>query len=283
MDPITLGLVGVSALGKLGSILGQRKRGQLSPDILKQMFGAKAITDEQMELFNRAMNSPQGQQLMTGAAQEGQQFQTDVARKSAEAGLGPAGGASGGADIFAGAAANSAVGNLQRGVRSNMMTAMLPVARDIVGQRMNAWLSDRERYLNQTPMFQDVMSGVGGLGADLLAARQGAQTTPQGGGGGDSNWINTPTYTGYKDYAPGSSSSVAPSPAGTGPPAGGPPGAQPSAIPPSKLAMPQGMVQQNMPGARERGMRMLLTGGGRFARSMGGMNRFGAVQPAYGG
>lgn len=286
MDPVTIGLIATSALGKLGSIFGQRKRKQLDPEMLKKMFGAKAVTDEQMELFNRAMGSAQGQQLMTSAAQEGQQFQTDVARRAGEAGLGPAGGATGGADIFAGAASQSAVGNLQRGVRSNMMTAMLPIARSMVNDRMQAWLSDRERYLNQTPMFQDVMTGIGGLGADLLASRSAAQTSPdQGGGAADptsGNWMNTPSYVGYQDFAPPSLPPSAAAPAGTLPSAGAPPGAQPRAMAPAAPMMTGAQAQQTVPGARGNQMRMALSGGGRFARSMAGLNRFGAVQPAYG-
>ena len=280
MDPITLALLSTSIAGKLGSVIGQKKRKQLDPEELKRLFGAKALTDEQMELFNRAISSPQGINLMTDAAQQGQQLQTDIARRSADAGLGPAGGASGGADIFAGAASESAAGNLQRGVRANLMTAMLPIAQQLVSDRMQAWLSDRERVAGQTSKFQDIMGALGGLGGGLLASRMGGQsneTTPTSG----ENWMNTPNYQGYSDFAPSSATPNA-TPAGAAVTSSAQPtGTRPMIQPPSGFAMPSPMMQQNMPGMRARAMRTLMSGSGRFARAMG-VNRFGAVQPAGG-
>lgn len=279
MDPITAGLVITSALGKLGGMFGGKKRKQIDPNMLRQMFGAKAITDEQMELFNRAINSPQGQQLMTGAAQQGQQLQTDIARRSAEAGLGPSGGASGGADIFAGAASESAVGNLQRSTRASLMEAMLPIAQQLVSDRMQAWLSDREKVMGQTSKFQDVMGAIGGLSSDLLASRQASQagaSTPDGAK------PEAKPQAALEAAAP-SSAMQGPAPAGALPTsAGQPAGAQPVAGAPSQLALANPMVQGGMPGSRERNLRMLLQGGGRFARAMASSNRFGAVQPAFG-
>lgn len=273
MDPITLGLIATSALGRFGEIFGEKKRSELTPDMLKQMFGAKAITDEQMELFKRALNSTQGQQLMTTAAQSGQQFQTDVARRSGEAGLGPSGGASGGADVFAGAASQSAVGNLQNAMKASLMEHMLPVAQGLVGQRMQAWLGDRERFLGQSTKFQDIMGGVAGLGSNLLASRS-AAGSPDTTDSGDSNWVNTPNYEGYKDFAPAA--------------AGAPSSAMPTATPAGASAQspaPAPMGVQPVVGAmpREKQMSMLMQGGGRFARAMSSTNRFGAVQPAFGG
>jgi hypothetical protein len=281
MDPITIGLIATSALGKLGGILGSKKRKQIDPNELRQLFGAKAVTDEQMELFNRAINSAQGQQLMTGAAQQGQQLQTDIARRSAEAGLGPSGGASGGADIFAGAASESAVGNLQRGVRASLMESMLPIAQQLVSDRMQAWMTDRDKVLGQTSKFQDVMGAVGDLSSNLLASHQAAQPTkadPRS----PEQFIGPPASA-----APPSSAGPSPTPPGAAlTSAAQPQGTQPMTTPggqPSPLSLANPMVQGGMPGSREKNLRMLLSGGGRFARSMASMNRFGAVQPAFGG
>jgi hypothetical protein len=264
MDPVTIGLIATSALGKLGSIFGQQKRKQIDPNMLKQMFGAKAITDEQMDLFKRALNSSQGQQLMTNAAQTGQQFQTDVAKGAAEAGLGPAGGASGGADIFAGASGASATNNLQRGVQANLMEAMLPIAQNLVRDRMDAWLGDREKVLGQTTRFQDIMGAVGGLSSDLLASKQASQAGDAGKG------------------TQASSAAMPAGATGAAPDRTGVAGTQPVVGPPSRVAMPSSLAQSNMPGMRDDQMRMMLSGGGgRFARAMSARNRFGAVQPAF--
>lgn len=265
MDPVTIGLIATSALGKLGGILGQKKRKQLDPEMLKKMFGAKAISAEQMELFNHALNSAQGQQLMTGAAQQGQQLQTDLARGSAEAGLGPAGGASGGADIFAGAAGASAQGNLQRAMQSQMMEAMLPIAQQLVSDRMKAWLGDREQVLGQSSKFQDIMGAVSGLSGDLLAAKQANVSSGAEGQSGGAQLSGT---------GDAGQSQLAAAPAGAAPPTAGrtesPAGTQPVLAAPPMAGNVMGMNQQpNM-----------LQGAGRFARALSARNRFGAVQTA---
>ncbi len=219
---------------------------------------------------------------MTSASREGQQFQTDIARRSAEAGLGPSGGASGGADIFAGAASESAANELTRSTRASMMEAMLPIAQQLVSDRMQAWLSDREKVQGQTTKFQDVMGAIGGLSSDLLASRQANQVaktdvTPDRGG----SIAGQPTLPGAPPAAPPSSAIPSPTPPGAAlTSAAQPQGTQAMTGPPSQLALANPMVQQGMPGARERNMRMLLSGGGRFARAMAA-NRFGAVQPAF--
>lgn len=287
MDPVTIGLVAMSALGKLGGIFGAKKRTQLSPEMLKSMFGAKAITDEQMELFNRAMNSSVGQQLMTSAAQQGQEFQTNEQRAAAEAGLGPSGGASGGADVFAGAAGASAQGNLQRSMQSSLMQSMLPIAQQLVSDRMQAWLRDRDQYLGQTTRFQDIMGAVSGLGGDLLAARAGSQpgqtTMPS------SNDPTAPNFMGPSQpsptaMTPQAGSATGQQPVGTAPVTGvQPAGTQAAISPPKSLAMPDMTMQGSMPGMRDQGLRTMFTGGGgRFARAMSMRNRFGAVQPSGG-
>lgn len=302
MDPISLGLLAMTAIGKFGSIFGAKKRKQIDPNELRQMFGAKAITDEQQELFNRAIGSAQGQKLMAGAAEEGQGFQTSVARQTAAAGLGGSGGMTSGADIFGNAAGAQAAGNLQRTVQGNLMQSMLPIAQQLVGDRMQTWLADRNATLGQTTRFQDVMGSIGDLGANLMAARgagggNDTDTAPQNG----ANWESGPSYEGYKSFnpsngalgagggnmttqqpmgaptlatsAPGGMSAVTPgaTPVTGAPPAQGGPG----------LANPNAPLQANMPLMRRRTMQNMLGGGGRFARAMSA-NRFGAVQQPVG-
>jgi hypothetical protein len=271
MDPITIALIALSGIGKLGQIAGQKKRQQISPEQLKQMFGAKAITDEQMELFNRAISSAQGQQLMTQAAQQGQQLETDIARRAGESGLGPAGGATSGADVFAGAAGESAAGNLQRSTRASMMEAMLPIAQQLVSDRMQAWLGDRDKVLNQTSRFQDVMGSVGGLSADLLASRQANQVLATATPAGTQPTAPAPGGITTQPKMPGQVPMSPSSAIQTGTPAG-----TEGAMAVGQPSMGSGIV----PGAREKQMRMLMSGGGRFARAMS--SRFGAVQPALG-
>ena len=288
MDPITIALIGMSAIGKLGGLMG-KKRKAINPEELKQLFGAKAVTNEQMELFNRAISSAQGQKLMAGAAQAGQNFQTDVARSAAGAGLGGGEGMTSGADIFGNAAGAQATGNLQRNMQGDIMASMLPIAQQLVSDRMQAWLADRNAALGQTTRFQDIMSSIGGLGGDLLAAR--AASGAGGNQTGDTkpvngpNWESGPDYEGYKDFKP--------QPMGAAPPgvnANAPAGA--AAVVPqagARQMSPMGAMPQLAgapvadPMAMNAARRRMLQfgGGGRFARAMTS-NRFGAVQrPAY--
>lgn len=161
MDPITLALAALQGGGTLMSIFGKKKRKSIDPEWLKQKFGAGAVNDELMALFNRAINSTQGQQLMTNAAQGGQQFQTDLARGAANAGLGAAGGASTGADIFAAAGAGQAVNNLQRGMKASLMESMLPVAQQMVQGRLAAFMQGEGLRAN-APYEDSPISDLGG-------------------------------------------------------------------------------------------------------------------------
>lgn len=144
MDPLTIGLMAMSMGGSLMSALGTKKRKAIDPEFLKQTFGANAVNEELMNLFNRAINSTQGQQMMASAAEQGQQFQTDLARQAASAGLGAGGGASSGTDVFATAGAGQAGNNLQRGMRASLMQSMLPVAQQMVSDRMNAYMQGQQ-------------------------------------------------------------------------------------------------------------------------------------------
>jgi len=174
MDPVTLTLMAAVAGGGILSAFGGRKT--ISPEWLKEHFGASAVNQEMLDLFNSVINSPQGQQLMTQAAEQGQQFERDVASRAAAAGFGGGGGAESGASIFSQAASGGAVGSLQRGVKSNIMTAALPIAQDIVSQRMNAVVGSK-MLEQQTPSpWQTLGSGISQAAGMALMAGAGETT-----------------------------------------------------------------------------------------------------------
>lgn len=192
MDPISIGLGAIGALSKLGGIFGgSKKKKTIDPAVLQRLFGAGAVNKEMMDLFNQAINSVHGQQLMTNAAEQGQQFERDTNRAAAAAGLGPAGGASGGADIFASSAAQGATNSLQRQVQSGLMEQMLPIAQQIVQDRMGAYMQSYMNAQNQpyvdTPLGAG-LSAVGDLAGQFAQDRQqhlaqqkaGAQTDTTG-------------------------------------------------------------------------------------------------------
>jgi hypothetical protein len=172
--PVALALMGLQALSKFMQAKGQQRK-PLDMNMLEQMFGPGAVNQELMGLFNHAMASSQGQQLMGSAAEEGQAFQNDLERRAGAAGLGPAGGASGGADVFASAGAGQAGNNLQRGMRASLMQSMLPVAQQMVQSRMQAYLGDREAQ-QARPTMMETMGGFGSdLATNLLAQYKGKE------------------------------------------------------------------------------------------------------------
>src|ERR1051325_3650709 len=118
MDPITGILVGASLLGGIMQGAGGRK--QVSPQWLKEHFGPQIVTDETLELFNRMLNSPAGQQAIAQAVQQGNRVQNEMETRAAASGMGPAGGASSGASIFGTAAAGSAANANVNAVRSDL-------------------------------------------------------------------------------------------------------------------------------------------------------------------
>src|ERR1043165_9345784 len=105
MDPISAILSAASVAG--GILGGQRKH--IDINWLREKFGAKAISDEAVQLFNHILNSPYGQSIMANAAEQGQQFGRNVNQASAAAGLSGGGaGADSGTGIFATSAAQGA-------------------------------------------------------------------------------------------------------------------------------------------------------------------------------
>lgn len=190
MDPISIATLALGAGKLLGGVLGiggQKERPSIDPEFLKRTFGADAVNQELMQLFNQVMNSAQGQQLMSGAAQQGQQFQTDTARAAAAAGLGPSGGATSGTNILAGSSAGGAVSSLQRGVQSQLMQSMLPVASQMVQDQLAAYMQGQglQAY---SPYMPSKTSDFGNFLSQISSA--GLAAMPSG-GGGISDYLNS--------------------------------------------------------------------------------------------
>src|SRR5687767_7318659 len=165
MDPVSAVLAAASAAGAI--LGGQRK--SLDINWLKKHFGAAAVTQEALQLFNSIINSPHGQSLIASAAEEGQAFARQTAQASAQAGLSGGGaGADSGAGIFATSAAQGAGDAFQRDVRSNMWQTALPAAQQMVADRMQAYLQDRQMGGVQTPgaaMWDRLGGAAGTIGA----------------------------------------------------------------------------------------------------------------------
>jgi hypothetical protein len=164
----------LGGLSALGGIFGRRKQKYMDPAMYNQMFGAKAIGSRTQELVNQIINSPYGQKLMQGAAEQGQSLQGNIARSAAEAGFGPTGGAQSGASDFAAAGAPNAVGALQRGVTSNLWQSSLPIAQGMVQNEGDLALANLEKQNAEPTMW-------GKIGNAASAAMAGAQ-------GGSFDW-----------------------------------------------------------------------------------------------
>lgn len=221
---VPLALMALYALkygGALAGLFGQKKRPSIDPEWIKQNFGAGAVNTELQDLFNKAINSSQGQALMTNAAQSGQQFQSDVARGAAQAGLGAGGGASSGTDVFASAGAGQATANIQRNMKANLMESMLPIAQQIVQGRLAAYMKGEGESPFQPTMgseFGNLLSNAASLGIANYPSgnTQGNTSTSRNTGVPDSEPTPGPT-------SPTPPSSMKPMPAGgaAAAPAGG--------------------------------------------------------------
>lgn len=170
MDPVTAILSAAALAG--GIFGGQRKH--IDPEWLRRHFGPQAVSKEALDLFNNILNSPHGQQLMQNAAEQGQQFSRNVNRSAAQAGLSGAGGADSGTGIFATNAAQGATDSFQRDIQSQMYQSVMPVAQDMVNNRMSAYLQDF--YKNGAPTnaattWQKIGDAAGSVGS-LLPAPQ---------------------------------------------------------------------------------------------------------------
>ena len=166
MDPITAIL---SAASLAGAVFGQQRK-HIDPNWLKQKFGAQAVSEEALTLFNNIINSPHGQAVLANAAEQGQQFQRNVAQQGAAAGLTGPGGASSGAGIFATSAAQGATDSFQRDIRGGFYQQALPVAQQIVGDRMQAYINDFQGGGVATPasnVWNKIGSAAGTIGSML--------------------------------------------------------------------------------------------------------------------
>lgn len=187
--PVILG--GLSALG---GIFGRKKRKYMDPAMYNQLYGAKAIGDRTQQLVNQIINSPYGQQLMQGAATQGQELQTGINRSAEQAGFGASGGAQSGASDFGVAAAPQAVGALQRGVTGNLWQGAMPIAQQMVNREGQLALDNMESQNNEPTLMgrigqaaSGVMSGMGGGDMDWA----GMLKKLRSGGGGGTMGYNT--------------------------------------------------------------------------------------------
>jgi len=141
MDPVTAIL---SAASLAGAIFGEKGRQYIDPAWLKQHFGVEAVTKEINELFHNVVNSPQGQQIIGSAAETGQRFGNATERQAAQLGLTPAAGAGTGTGVFATSAGEGASNAMVNQARGNLYASVAPIAQQMVSDRMQAILRDRE-------------------------------------------------------------------------------------------------------------------------------------------
>lgn len=131
----------------------------IDPEWLKQHFGAAAVTEEMVTLFNNIINSPYGQQVMTDAASQGSQFETALRSNTAQTGLGTGEGGTSGASIFSESAAGGATKSLQGQARAGIFQQALPIAANIVNARLAAYMG--QPALSQPTPLATLGSAIG--------------------------------------------------------------------------------------------------------------------------
>lgn len=139
MDPVTIMLMAASAAG---AILGS-KRKYLDPNWLRENFGPEVVTQETTKLVDGILNSPKGQEIINSAATQGQQLTSQIKAHIARAGGGVTGDSLSGNDLFTGAAAEGASNTAVNQAKAGIWQAAMPIAQQMVSDRMGALLGDR--------------------------------------------------------------------------------------------------------------------------------------------
>lgn len=168
MDPVTMVLMGAAAAGGIISAVGGKK--EISPEWLKKHFGADAVNEEMITLFNNILNSPYGQQVMTDAASQGSMFENALRSRIAETGLGAGEGGSSGASIFSEAAAGGATKSAIGQARAGIFQQTIPLAQQLVNARLNAYMG--QPALGEPSAMSKFGSALGNAAAVGLMAGQ---------------------------------------------------------------------------------------------------------------
>lgn len=165
----------LQGLSALGGIFGKKKK-YMDEQTMRALYGPQAIGKDTTELANFILNSPYGQQLMAQAAEAGQGLQTEMASNAAMSGLSPDTGAESGTSTFATGAAKQAQTGLERQTRAGIYQSAMPIAADLVGNRMQVALGNMKDQ-NATPNFLQRLGSAAGQVAATLPAPAPAQTT----------------------------------------------------------------------------------------------------------
>ena len=177
MPVIPIILAAASLAGGIMQAAGGRK--VIDPEWLKKHFGAEAVNEEMVTLFNQIINSPYGQQTMADAASQGAQFESQLRSASAATGMGAGEGGKSGASIFSESAAGGATKALTREARGGIFQQTLPAATQLVRDRLNAYMGSYGIQQQQPTGMQILGSKIGSLAEKGLGAYNfGAPATP---------------------------------------------------------------------------------------------------------
>jgi hypothetical protein len=166
-------------LNALGGIFGKKNK-YIDPEELKAKYGPAAVAGDAQKLSNFILNSPYGQQLLSSAATQGQELQTNLASNAAASGLSPDTGASSGASDFAAAAAPQAQAGLERGVKANVWQAALPIAAQQNAGYQDLALANNAARNAEPDIWQKLSAAAGAAGAGGLGSMMKKQTKKPG-------------------------------------------------------------------------------------------------------
>lgn len=160
----------------LGGLIGKKQQ-KIDPEYMRSHFGAGAIANEAQNMANSILSSGYGQQLMSSAATQGQQFATDMAAKAAASGLSADTGGQSGVGDFATSAAGQAQAGLERGVKSDVYASAMPVAAQTIAQQRADYEQARQEANAQPSMWQKIGTAAGQV-ASMLPTGAGVGGNP---------------------------------------------------------------------------------------------------------
>lgn len=169
---LPVALAAISIGGGLISATGGRKA--IDPEMLRRLFGAEAISEETIRLFNLFINSPVGAQMTTEARLVGSRIGGQV-----QAALSSSSGQRSAVDEVRKVLASEAGASAVRDVKANLFSNALQGASETIAQQLAAFTQSKI-VEQQTPSTAEKIGGaIAGASGRALAGLQAQAKAPE--------------------------------------------------------------------------------------------------------
>jgi hypothetical protein len=168
--PIPALALGLGGMSLLGGLFGGKKGG-LDAKTLERLFGAGAISQDTMKLYQMLSQSPQFRQLLLQNSIQGSQFQNQLSGNLAQRGL-----STSGIGSIANAAGQSAIQTGETSLRGGLFGEAMDTAMKSLMARLQAYSGGQQIGMQQPSSLQSFFGNtLGAVGQSLpyFATKQG--------------------------------------------------------------------------------------------------------------